>query len=204
MSSDSRRRIPCRSSLELPELAAEVRGPLDPEGSEAESVGRDAMVSDTSDRSLSRRRPLGLDMQMTVNTGPDTGPFKAIDAGTGAAVGIERGEMPEDVDGAIGPVSEMVGLFEGGIQSGRPTSFGEAALRGSLFGKNGYASCAAKDPVAHLGGVAIDRDHSTAQDPADGYRSVPPSIVVARGEDLETWETSQPFEIGLDFSMIAR
>ncbi len=142
-------------------------------------------------------------MQMAVNTGPDTCLFKAIDAGTGPAVRIERGEMPEDVDGAISPVSEMVGMFEGGIQSGRLTSFGEAIVGVGLLGTNGYASCATNDPVAHLGGVAIDRDHSTAQDTADGYRSVPPPIVVARGEDLETGESSQPFEVGLDFSMIA-
>ena len=94
-------------------------------------------------------------------------------------------------------------MRERGFKDGRLTILSKAGWCLGVLGENGSASCSANDSVADLGGVAIDRDHSTSKDPAHGCRSVPPTIVVARGEDLDSGEPTQPFEIGLDLSMIA-
>ncbi len=140
---------------------------------------------------------------MTIDAGADAGTFETINGRTGTAVGIERREMPEDVNRPIRPVSEAISVRECGFKGGHLTILSEAGRWLGVLGENGSASCSANDAVADLGGVAINSDHSTSKDAAHGCRSVPPTIVVARGKDLDTGEATQPFEIGLDLSMIA-
>ena len=177
--------------------------PLDAERPKAEGVGGDAMIADAADGSLYGGGPLGLDVEMAVETGADARPLEAVNARARATVGVERWEMPEDEDGAVGSVAEADGMVEGGFQGGQ-LAIGESpgGLLG-VVGRERRAPRPADDPIADLDGVAIDRDHSPSEDPPHRPRAVPPAIVVARREDLGPGESAQPLEVGLDLAVVA-
>ena len=56
---------------------------VDPQGSKADGVGRDAVVADATHRALHGDGPVALIMEMTVHAGCDMGLFEALDARTG-------------------------------------------------------------------------------------------------------------------------
>ena len=56
---------------------------MDPQGSKADRVGRDAVIADAPNGPLHRHGPVALVVQVTVDAGRHPGPLEELDAGTG-------------------------------------------------------------------------------------------------------------------------
>src|SRR5262249_4938998 len=83
---------------------------IDTQGTKADCVGRDAGVTDTGDCTLHGQRPLPFGMKVPVNAGRHTGLLEPGDATTGAAMLIEGGIMPEDVERLVTAAEPVSGL----------------------------------------------------------------------------------------------
>ena len=85
---------------------------VDPQGSKADRVCRDAVVADAAHRALHGDGPVALVMEVTVHAGCHVGSLEELDTRTGPCMVIEGGIMPEDIERSDGIDAKLGGPCE--------------------------------------------------------------------------------------------
>ena len=185
-----------------PGLAASILPGAEPEGTKPDRIGRNAIIPNPADHPLAARAHCPSVWRWPYTQAEVPACSSRVAAAPWTTIPVERGIMPENVNGLARIGLQLPGLVEGPVKL---TEFMiderlHLGVRGFVFSRS--APGAAHDHARKLDRVSAHGRQRPPQQGLDLVLAIPPGVMVAGGENLRARQAVEPGHVGLHVAMI--